>query len=171
MQQLPLKIFEWKQLIEESDTLFHENLSFLLFFQPKNKKEMNFLFQRDRFDYPVFIDTNNAINRLNHFPEKPEYQCFLLDRDNKVLMIGNPATNPKIWELYKQTVSGKTQTNTTPITTVCVENSEMEITPEESGAFHKTVRVHCNVEKGVILLTIIRISFCHLALDTGFAEK
>ena len=32
------------------------------------------------------------------------YQCFLLDKDNKVLLIGNLTFNPKIWDLYKQTV-------------------------------------------------------------------
>jgi hypothetical protein len=30
----------------------------------------------------------------------------------------------------------------------------VEITPEESGFFHKTVQVYCNVEKGVIPLSV-----------------
>jgi hypothetical protein len=171
-----LKLLQWKQLIEESDSLFQDKLSFLFFFQPKNKKGIEFLFQRDNFDYPVLIDMNNTINRLNQFPQPVEYQCFLLDKDNKIVMIGNPALNPKIWELYKQTVSGKAQTDTTPVTTVFIEQSEMEIcnlqvkekpiepedeteimleiTPEETSAFHKTVRVHCNVENGSIPLII-----------------
>jgi hypothetical protein len=205
-----LKLFQWKQLIAEADSLFEGKLSFLLFFQPKNKKEMNYLFLRDRFDYPVFIDMNNGINQLNHFPEKQEYQCFLLNKDNKVLMIGNPALNPKIWELYKQIIPGQTQTDEIPITSVSVEQTEIEINdlqvrkkikgvfklkntgeqpllivrvdascgctvpiwekkpiepgeeteitveiqPEESGFFHKTIRVYGNVEKGVISLGV-----------------
>jgi hypothetical protein len=205
-----LKLFLWKQLITEADSLFEGKLSFLLFFQPKNEKEMNFLFQRDKFDYLVFIDRNKTINQLNHFPEKPEYQCFLLDKNNKVLMIGNPALNPKIWELYKQTISGQAQTDEIPVTSVFVEQAELEISdlqvekksvtvfklknvgnqplvitrvdtscgctvpiwdkkpiesgeeteitveiqPEESGFFHKTVRVYGNIEKGVISLGV-----------------
>ncbi|MDR1582347.1 MAG: DUF1573 domain-containing protein [Prevotellaceae bacterium] len=205
-----LKLMQWKQLIEESDSLFRDKLGFLFYFQPKNKKEMEFLFRRDDFDYPVFIDINKTINLRNHFPEKPEYQCFLLDKNNKVLMVGNPVLNPKIWELYKQTVFGETSADTMPVTRVSVEQSEMEIsnlqaskksvavfklkntgnaplliarvdascgctvpvwekkpvepgdetgitleiTPEETGVFHKTVRVYCNVEKGVIPLII-----------------
>jgi hypothetical protein len=105
-----LKLFQWKQLIEESDSLFQDRLSFLFFFQPKNKKEIAYLFQRDNFNYPVFIDMNNTINRLNHFPEKMEYQCFLLDKDNKVLMMGNPTLNPKIWDLYKEVITGEVST-------------------------------------------------------------
>jgi hypothetical protein len=205
-----LKLAQWKQLIEESDSLFQDRLGFLLFFQSKSKKDLDYLFRSDRFDYPVFIDMNKAINQLNHFPDKPEYQCFLLDKNNKIRMIGNPASNPKIWELYKQTISGRTQTEETPLTSVFVEQPEIEINdlqvgkksigifklkntgnqplsiarmdascgctvpswdkkpiepgeqteikieiqPEESGFFHKTIRVYGNVEKGVISLSV-----------------
>lgn len=153
---------------------------------------------------------NNMINGLNRFPEEMEYQCFLLDKNNQVLTIGNPALNPKIWGLYKETISGQVSTDTRPETTVFVEQDEMEIKdlqagkksvavfrlkntgnrpltitrvdtscgctvpswdkravkteeeteitveihPEEPGFFHKTIRVYCNVEKGVILLSI-----------------
>jgi len=103
-----LRLFEWKFLIEEADSLFHGKVGFLLFFQPKNVKEMEFLFVRDKFDYPVFMDTKGAINSLNSFPQEMQYQCFLLDSNNKALMIGNPVVNPRIWELYKEQIKIKT---------------------------------------------------------------
>jgi hypothetical protein len=205
-----LKLAQWKQLIEESDSLFQDRLGFLLFFQPKNKKDLDYLFHTNRFDYPVFIDMNRTINQLNHFPDKAEYQCFLLDKNNKVLMIGNPSLNLKIWELYKQTILGQTQVNTMPITSVSIECAEIEISdlqvgkkstgifrlkntgnqplsiarvdascgctvpswdkkpiepgeetditieiqPEESGFFHKTIRVYGNMKKGVFSLSV-----------------
>jgi hypothetical protein len=43
-----------------------------------------FLFQRDEFNYPVFIDEKNLIKKLNNFPQNDEFQCFLLYKDNKV---------------------------------------------------------------------------------------
>ena len=82
-------------------------MSFLFFFHPKDKKELQFLLKRDRMNYPVFLDFENKINQLNHFSEQQSYQCFLLDRDNNVVMIGNPTLNPKIWELYKEQISGE----------------------------------------------------------------
>ncbi|GHT12840.1 hypothetical protein FACS189426_16840 [Bacteroidia bacterium] len=115
-----LKLFEWQQVIADADSLFGEKLSFLLFFQPKNKKEMEFMFKSNKFDYFAFIDMNNRINQLNHFPSEQSYQCFLLDKDNRVLMIGNPMLNPKIWELYKAQISGnetKRQENLTSVET------------------------------------------------------
>ncbi|GHT28790.1 hypothetical protein FACS189432_07220 [Bacteroidia bacterium] len=67
---------------------------------------MTYLLKRDGFNYPVFIDMDNRINQLNHFPSEQSYQCFLLNKDNKVIMIGNPVLNPKIWELFKKQISG-----------------------------------------------------------------
>jgi hypothetical protein len=81
-------------------------LGFIFFFQPKNKKAFDFLFRKEQFYHPVFLDLNNSINRLNHFPQKTEYQCFLLDKTNKVQMVGNPTLVPQIWALYKQVISG-----------------------------------------------------------------
>jgi hypothetical protein len=114
-----LRLVQWRNMIEEADSLFNDKLSFLFFFQPKNREEMMYLFVRDNFNYPAFIDENNKINRLNHFPEKMEYQCFLLDRNNKVLMIGNPSLNLKIWELYKQTILEQTQMSVQMVDASC----------------------------------------------------
>jgi len=41
-----LRLFEWKQLIEETDSLSDNKLSFLLFFQPKDKKELQYLLNK-----------------------------------------------------------------------------------------------------------------------------
>jgi hypothetical protein len=128
-----LKLASWRHLIEEADSLFKDKLSFLFFFQPKNKKEMTYLFIRDNFNYPAFIDENNKINQLNHFPERMEYQCFFLDKDNKVLMIGNPALNFRIWKLYKQTISERAQADVMPVTKVSIEHAKFEIKDLQTG--------------------------------------
>jgi hypothetical protein len=104
-----LRLFEWRELMQESSKMFQEKVKFLFFFYPQNELELNYFLLRDRMDYPVFIDNFDALNGLNHFPSQPEYQCFLLDKDNKVLMLGNPVLNRKIWELYKQTIAGEKQ--------------------------------------------------------------
>jgi hypothetical protein len=122
-----LKLFLWKSLISEADSLFQGNLSFLLFFQPKSRKDFNFLFWKEQFSYPVFLDMNNSIDRLNHFSQNPEYQCFLLDKNNKVQMIGNPSLYPHIWKLYKQVISGHKQEHKTPITNVSVSSTEIKL--------------------------------------------
>jgi hypothetical protein len=123
-----LKLSQWETLMSEADSLFWGNVSFLFFFQPKSKKELSILFRNEKFNHPVFIDMKNNVNRLNHFPAKPEYQCFLLDKNNKVQMIGNPTASPKIWALYKQAISGQTQEkHTVPITSVSMSSTEIKL--------------------------------------------
>lgn len=99
-----LQLSEWNDLINEMRNLPKDRLSFLFFFYPKEKLELQYLLKKDRFYYPVFIDTKDRINQLNKFPNQASYQCLLLDKDNKVLMLGNPVQNPKIWELYKRQI-------------------------------------------------------------------
>ncbi|MDR1373085.1 MAG: hypothetical protein LBJ17_08260, partial [Dysgonamonadaceae bacterium] len=97
-----LKLSDWKQLIEESDSLFQDKLGFVFLFQPKSKKELSILVNVNEFDYPIVVDMTNSIDKKNHFPAAMEHQCFLLNRENEVIAIGNPAANIKIWKLYKK---------------------------------------------------------------------
>ncbi|GAB6012832.1 hypothetical protein [Viscerimonas tarda] len=101
------KLFDWNRLIAETDSIMPDKVNFLFFFQSKNAdREFYYLLMRDDFYYPVYIDKTNRIDRLNRFPTDERYQCFLLDKDNKVLSIGNPTLNHKVWDLYKKKIMG-----------------------------------------------------------------
>ncbi|WP_353937941.1 DUF1573 domain-containing protein [uncultured Bacteroides sp.] len=53
----------------------------------------------------------NQLNALNNFPSGNEmFHTFLLDKDNKVLAIGNPIHNPKVKELYLKIIQGEKAT-------------------------------------------------------------
>ena len=54
------------------------------------------------FEYPVFYDRYNMADSLNRFPKQDRYKTFLLD--NRVVLVGSPANNDKLWELYKQQI-------------------------------------------------------------------
>jgi hypothetical protein len=102
-----LKLYEWKKIIAESDSVFSNPPEFIFFFQPKQKdeKELQQIFKNNGFNHPIFIDKENEINKLNKFPSKPEYQCFLLDKNNKVVIVGDPSVNRGIWDLFKRTIT------------------------------------------------------------------
>jgi hypothetical protein len=56
----------------------------------------------------IFYDTDNALWKANpNLPHDPEFQTFLLDREQKVVLIGSPARNNSLWKLYKQQISVK----------------------------------------------------------------
>ena len=56
-----------------------------------------------------FIRYTDSIsqNQLNHFPKDIRFQVFLLDKNNKVVVIGNPVHNPNVKELYLEEISRK----------------------------------------------------------------
>ena len=207
-----LKLLEWKQLISEADALFPGETDFLIFYQPKQRdvKELSLLLRQADFQYPVFWDIENKIDKANRFSSDPSFQCFLLDQDNKVVLIGNPTFSPQIWELYKQQISGVKRT-TNPQTTIQVNSSrqdlpkmkmgetyvcvfeientgsnpfvilgirsscgcavptwdqqpvapgrkteiKVEVKPESTGFFNKTIDVYGNIEQSVVKLSVI----------------
>ncbi|GAB6013264.1 DUF1573 domain-containing protein [Viscerimonas tarda] len=134
-----LRLYNWQAIMHEADSLLPNKLNFLFYFHPKDTKELKFLLRRDKLTYPVFIDERNQIDSLNHFPKQQQYQCFLLDKENKVVAMGNPTMNPKIWELYKSIIQGDTTaTNNLKITTVEPQATEIDLTDLRKGQTSKT---------------------------------
>jgi len=82
---------------------------------------------------------------LNRFPIQTQYQCFLLDKDNKVLMVGNPVLNYEIWKLYKEQIFGTTQEKQEKFTLI-----EIDKTTYDFG----NIKVH---SKNDIIFTIKNI--------------
>jgi hypothetical protein len=124
-----LQLYKWSAIMKEADSLMTDKISFHFYFQPKDEKELQFLLKRDNFKQAVYIDRESRLYAANKLPDNMNYQCFLLDKDNKVILIGNPTINPKIWDLYKQAVSGDRNEERTDdkVTTVEAEQSEIEL--------------------------------------------
>ena len=95
-----LKLFDWKLFIKELNT-FSEDIAFLFVIHSKNYQEFEDIQKANKFIYPVFYDYNANLKNINNFPNDPNFQTFLLDQNNKVLIIGNPVTNNNIRQLYE----------------------------------------------------------------------
>lgn len=128
-----LDLYKWNILIEEVREEMQDSVIFQFYFHPKSIKELQFLFRRDTFKYPSYIDTDDKLNKINNLPKNNKFQTFLLDRNNKVILIGNPANNPQIWNLYKQRIRGKKNkdssniNNEYPITSLNIDNPILEL--------------------------------------------
>ena len=138
-----LKLPQWKEFINELDSI--GNTSVLFFLYPKNKKELTYLLKRDRFAHPVCIDENDSFNKLNHFPSDMMFQTFLLDKENKVVAIGNPIQNPKVKELYLHIIMGDKAPEETvrmQTTVACpmaaLDMGEFDWQQEQTGSFELT---------------------------------
>lgn len=52
--------------------------------------------------YPIYLDDNNLFEELNQFiPKEHQYHSFLINKDSKIMIVGGPFHNNKMWDLYK----------------------------------------------------------------------
>ena len=154
-----LQLHRWKQLVAEVDSLTDDSVPFLFYFHPKDMKELRYLTRRDGFTYPVCFDEQDEINRLNQFPSVMDFQTFLLDKDNKVVAMGNPILNPNIKDLYLEVIAQKPKSKPSGhITSVSVNQPVIDF-----GTFSKEEKREAsflltNTGKGLLVIHDITTS-------------
>ena len=119
-----LQLSRWKEFIRYTDSISQKNIPFLFFFQFDDQWEIHSLLIRENFDKPICLDRSDSLNQLNHFPKDIRFQVFLLDKNNKVVVIGNPVHNPNVKELYLEEI-GRKQPVAPIQTTVKVEKESL----------------------------------------------
>jgi hypothetical protein len=100
------KMYMWGDIANFADSLAQWfNIIFL--FTPKNEDIQGVVMalKREQFDYPIFIDQNGTFVKQNpKLPKNRQLHSFLLDKNNRVVLVGSPLHNPSLWELYKRTI-------------------------------------------------------------------
>lgn len=124
-----LQLGRWREYLKELDSISDGKVSAYFYFEPARNKinDLRIEIIRNRFSHPVCIDTLGLFNTQNKFPESDAYHVMLLDKDNKVIALGNPVLNPDIKSLYDQII---TQTEMTKevaeLTTISVVNQDFD---------------------------------------------
>ncbi|MDR3236551.1 MAG: DUF1573 domain-containing protein [Prevotellaceae bacterium] len=85
------------------------------------------------------------------------FQCLLLDSNNKVLAIGNPAHNPQIWELYKQIITGEKAVKI-PIAVVEPQQTEIKIKDLQVGKTSEAAFVLKNIGAQPLVIQTVNAS-------------
>lgn len=137
-----LQLHKWKELIDYTDSVTQNKVPFLFFFHPKDAKEIRYLLKRDGFDRPICIDLDDRLNKLNKFPADMTFQTFLLDKNNKVSVLGNPVHNTAVKDLYLKQITGKDNPNKNIPKTIA-EASQTEI---DFGTFDKSETKETTIE-------------------------
>lgn len=122
-----LQLPKWKELIAYTDSVTGNNIPFLFFFQSKDDKELRYILKRDNFNRPVCIDRYSELDKLNRFPQNITFQTFLLDKDNRVVVIGNPIHNLAVKDLYLKQIMGIQNKETLTVTTLEPEKTEYDL--------------------------------------------
>lgn len=118
--------------MDEVDAASSTHTPFIFYLYPKDVKDLLIEFRREAFDYPVCLDEKDEFNRLNQLAESKALRTFLLDKDNKIVAIGNPIENPNVKKFYLKLLTGKEQETSAIMTKVELSAQELDF-----GAFPK----------------------------------
>lgn len=127
-----LKLAEWQRFMNEVDSITSSHTPFVFYLYPKNTKDLLIEFRREAFDYPVCLDETDEFNRLNQLAKSNTLRTFLLNKENKIVTIGNPIENPNIKKFYLKILTGKEQEASAIQTTVKLSTQELNL-----GSFPK----------------------------------
>ena len=123
-----LQLDRWKDIIHRIDSVADVRVPFVFFFSPEKQRDVVYATKSGGFDHPVVLDLKNEFNSLNHFPADFNLQTMLLDKDNKVVAIGNPVQSPKILDLFQSVIMGldeDSKPNVT-LTTASIDQSAID---------------------------------------------
>ena len=102
---------QWQEIIDFSKAT-KQKFNIVFIFSPKIGKsflhEVRNSLRASQFSYPVFIDTLSSFLSANPaIPDDKRFHTFLLDENNKVVLVGNPQGNEKLWQLYKGEIQNR----------------------------------------------------------------
>lgn len=155
-----LQFHKWSEFITEINSLTDHGVPVLFFFHPKDKRELTYLLKQDAITVPICIDDKDQLNSINHFPSRDDFQCFLLDKDNKVVYIGNPVYNPRIKEMYLSRIVPKIHIPTPSSKNTIIETKQTEFdlgTLKQGEPMTLTARFH-NVGDSPFIIYYTRVS-------------
>ena len=105
-------------------------VDFLCIICPNNLDELRRILKTEnRSNLKILVDTRDSLNQLNGFPEVDGLRTFLVDRNNRVLGVGDPAVNPRIMRLYTSILTSDSirQQRSRPLTNLVMYPAFMKI--------------------------------------------
>lgn len=99
-----MKLPLWDKVINELKVDVDTDVNFLMIVGSNDLGGVKRILRENNFNHPVSLDTLNMFDKTNGLPQNEEYHTFLMNRNNQVLTIGNPVTNPKLLRLYKNII-------------------------------------------------------------------
>lgn len=104
------ELAKWKNIMSEvkntQDSLINmNNIEFVFIFNVGEQlHELELNLRLHKLNIPVMFDMKGEFEKINSLPSPEMFHCFLLDKNNKILIVGSPVKNEKIWLLYKKKI-------------------------------------------------------------------
>lgn len=96
------QIHKWQELNKELLAEYGIPIYFIacpeFYFADNDSQQQKFIHNTFR----IVCDYDNEIKECYPFVRKPQFQTFLLDEDDNIVMVGSPIENKDIFELYRK---------------------------------------------------------------------
>lgn len=95
-------LIEWNNLVKEVES---DSVGFVIIIYPTDKIELKTALSALKLQNSLLYDTNNNFlkdNKLTNILARN--RTFLLDKNNKIILVGEPLNKTKLWELYKNSI-------------------------------------------------------------------
>lgn len=125
-----LQLPRWKEMLEEIDSTYPNKVSCLMVFYPKGKRKFIKHLRDNHFDHFVYIDEMDSLNKINNFLHEEHFCTFLLDKNDKIVAIGNPILNYNVKKMYLNIISGKTLLSSVseqPLTIASISKEKIDL--------------------------------------------
>lgn len=83
----------WKEFNERLERLSGAVATAVLIICPDTLEKVAQFLHTAAYDYPVIVDTTGKFSKLNKLPEEGFLRTFLIDRNRRILSVGNPIEN------------------------------------------------------------------------------
>lgn len=96
-------MYHWYDVIDKVERRYHGKLKVVFVFNPPKKQSrmLEYAYRNSAFSYPIFVDTADVFKRMNfHIPNDNKYHTFLLDKQDRVILVGCPLTNPDVRTMF-----------------------------------------------------------------------
>jgi hypothetical protein len=107
------KMFEYAEMVDYCKEIDNGFVPLFVFSPPHSMiGDVIYAMKFNEFDYPIIIDEKQAFPAANpHIPADSRFHTFLIDKNGKVVLVGDPVNNPALWELYKTTITTLIENN------------------------------------------------------------
>jgi hypothetical protein len=104
------RLYLWNDFIK-LEPKYNGKYSVIFIFQGSSKiktSTLTPLFHLSELDHPMYIDSTDALMKMNpHIPANSNFHVFLLDKNDNVVLIGNPQFDSTIEDKFNPIITEK----------------------------------------------------------------
>ena len=94
----------WKIRFRELNHIANDNIGLIFIINTKNISDMELNARIAQITNLRLYDTQGVFKKNNHVFNHRDLHTFLLDQNNKVILVGDPLVNHQLFDIYKRAI-------------------------------------------------------------------